>query len=409
MKINAQRLLENLDRYAQIGKRGSIGVERIALSKEDRQARDLLKSQMIDAGLEVHIDQLGNMIGIRKGKTDANPVAFGSHLDTVYSGGRYDGALGVLAGLELIQTLNDTNFITEKPLALVNFTNEEGVRFAPDMMGSHVYAGMADLSDILNSPAYDNPNETVGSCLKSIGYAGKMKPGAIQFDAFYELHIEQGPVLELEQTNIGVVEQVQGIYWTRYKIIGEANHAGTTPVYYRKDAGFTAAKIQQFIGKYTRKREGTVLTTVGSVKLSPDAINIVPETAVFTLDVRSTDEALLKKAQKRIDAYVAKTVEKDKLRFEREELVRFSPVRFPLTMTDSVQLATKSLELSYKRMPSGAGHDAQMMAHFCPSTMIFIPSVKGISHNVEEFSKDKDVENGANVLLAAVLGKSVIS
>ena len=406
MKINAQRLLENLDRYAQIGKVGRIGVERIALSEEDKRARDLLKTQMIDAGLQVHIDQLGNMIGIRKGKGEGNPVAFGSHLDTVYSGGRYDGALGVLAGLELIQTLNDNQIETEKPLALVNFTNEEGVRFAPDMMGSHVHAGMADLSDILNSPAYDNPNETVGSCLKSTGYDGEMEPGAIQFNAFYELHIEQGPVLELEQIDIGVVEQVQGIYWTRYKVLGEANHAGTTPVYYRKDAGFAAAKIQQFIGNYTRRKEGKVLTTVGSVKLSPDAINIVPESAVFTLDVRSTDEALLRKAQKRIDKYIEETVEADELNFEREELVRFSPVRFPLSMTDSVQIATQSLGLTYKRMPSGAGHDAQMMAHFCPSTMIFIPSVRGISHNVEEFSHDKDVENGANVLLAAVLRKS---
>ena len=165
MKINAQRLLENLDCYAQIGKRGRIGVERIALSKEDKQARDLLKDQMIEAGLKVHIDQLGNMIGVRKGKTDTNPIAFGSHLDTVYSGGRYDGALGVLAGFELIQTLNDTNTVTEKPLALVNFTNEEGVRFAPDMMGSNVYAGLSDLSEILSAPAYDNPNENIGSCL----------------------------------------------------------------------------------------------------------------------------------------------------------------------------------------------------------------------------------------------------
>lgn len=407
MKINAQRLLENLDRYAQIGKRGRIGVERIALSKEDKQARDLLKDQMIEAGLEVHIDQLGNMIGVRKGKTDGNPIAFGSHLDTVYSGGRYDGALGVLAGLELIQTLNDTNTVTEKPLALVNFTNEEGVRFAPDMMGSNVYAGLSDLSEILSAPAYDNPNENIGSCLHAIGYNGDMTPGAIPFDAFYELHIEQGPVLELEQIDIGVVEQVQGIYWTRYKVVGEANHAGTTPVYYRKDAGFTAAKIQKYIGEFTRKKEGKVLATVGSVNLEPNAINIVPESAAFTLDVRSTDEVLLRKAQKKIDTYIAKTVEKDGLKLEREELVRFGPVRFPLSMTDSVQTAVKSLRLSYKRMPSGAGHDAQMMAAFCPSTMIFIPSAKGISHNVEEYSKDEDVVNGANVLLRAVLEKAI--
>lgn len=408
MKINAQRLLQNLDRYAQIGKKGSIGVERIALSQEDKQARDLLKSQMLETGLEVHIDQIGNMIGIRKGRTNEKPVSFGSHLDTVYAGGRYDGALGVLAGLELIQTLNDTQTETDKPLALINFTNEEGVRFAPDMMGSHVMAGMASLDDILNSPAYDNANESVGSCLHAIGYFGNMKPGSMEFDSYYELHIEQGPVLELEQIHIGVVEQVQGIYWTRYRIKGEANHAGTTPVYYRKDAGFTAAKLQKYIGEYSREREGAVLTTVGSVKFSPNAINIVPDEVVFTLDVRSTDEHQLKEAQNDIDQFIRDTVNSDGLLFEREELVRFSPVRFPLVMTDTVQAATKSLRLSYKRMPSGAGHDAQMMAHICPSTMIFIPSVRGISHNVEEYSHDQDVENGANVLLGAVLKRSVI-
>lgn len=409
MKINPQRLLENLDRYANIGKKKETGVERIALSKEDQQARDLLKSQMIQAGLDVHIDRMGNMIGIRKGKQDHKPVAFGSHLDTVYAGGRFDGVLGVLAGLELIQTLNDNQIETDKPLALINFTNEEGVRFAPDMMGSHVYAGMADLAEILKSPAYDNANESVGSCLEAIGYAGEMNPGAIQFDAYYELHIEQGPVLELEQIDIGVVEQVQGIYWTRYTVKGEANHAGTTPVYYRKDAGFTAAKLQQYIGEYCRKKEGSVLTTVGSIKFTPDAINIVPESATFTLDVRCTDETLLKKSQEEIDAFIEQIVEGDGLSFEREEMVRFSPVRFPLVMTDSIQAATKSLRLTYKRMPSGAGHDAQMMAHHCPSTMIFIPSVRGISHNIAEYSHDRDVENGANVLLQAVIGRSEIS
>ncbi len=409
MKINAQRLLENIERYAQIGKMGRIGVERIALSNEDKEARDLLKSQMLKAGLEVHVDQLGNMIGIRKGTKDLPAVAFGSHLDTVYAGGRYDGALGVLAGLELIHTLNDQGIQTDYPLALVNFTNEEGVRFAPDMMGSHVYAGLAEPNEILASKAYDNPQETIGSRLKAIGYDGELKVGSIPFSCFFELHIEQGPVLETDKLDIGVVEMVQGIHWSRYTLIGEANHAGTTPIAYRKDAGYAAAQIQSFIGDLSRQAESKVLTTVGSIQFEPNTINIVPAKASFTLDLRSVDGEALIKAQQLIDEKIASTVKAHGLSLEKETMVRFQPVKFEEEIVNTVQAAAEGLNLTTKRMPSGAGHDAQMMAAFCPSTMLFIPSVKGISHNVEEYSHDKDVENGANVLLNAVLNKSVIN
>ncbi|OEK00507.1 hypothetical protein BFP97_02830 [Roseivirga sp. 4D4] len=406
MRVNGQRLLENIARYAQIGKMGKIGVERIALSEEDKQARDLLKDQMLGLGLEVHIDQLGNMIGLREGKQNLKPVAFGSHLDTVYAGGRYDGALGVLAGLEFIHTINDAGIETERPLALVNFTNEEGVRFAPDMMGSHVYSGQADLNDILSSQAYDNPNETIGSRLKAIGYDGDMEPGAMAFDSFIELHIEQGPVLEKEEIAIGVVEMVQGIHWTRYTIKGEANHAGTTPNQYRKDAGYASAEIIKFIGDYSRKEENPVLTTVGAINYVPNTINIIPREAVFTLDLRSTQAEALEKAQIEIDRFIDRVVEDLDLEVHRESMVRFRPVHFPGEMINLVEGAANKLGLSLKRMPSGAGHDAQMMNHCCPSTMIFIPSVRGISHNIEEFSKDIDVVNGANVLLNTVLDRS---
>ena len=244
MKVNLSRLVENLNLYAQIGKAQEVGVERIALSDEDKEARDLLKKQMEDAGLQVQVDELGNMIGLRPGKQAVPPVAIGSHLDTVYQGGRFDGALGVLAGLEVIQTLNDLNVETEKPIALINFTNEEGVRFAPDMMGSHVFAGHASVEEILKSPAYDNSEETVGSRLKAIGYDGDLPCGNYPLDSFLELHIEQGPTLETDGIDIGAVNMVQGIYWTRYTIRGQANHAGTTPIGYRKDAGYAATAIE---------------------------------------------------------------------------------------------------------------------------------------------------------------------
>ncbi len=407
MQVDGQRLLSNIARYAEIGRVGKIGVERIALSKEDKLARDLLKSQMLAQGLAVHIDQLGNMIGLRKGKKDLPAIAFGSHLDTVYSGGRYDGALGVLAGLELVQTLNDNSIETDHPLALVNFTNEEGVRFAPDMMGSHVYSGQADLGEILASKAYDNEEETIGSRLAAIGYAGDVKPGAIPFDSFFELHIEQGPVLESEFLDIGVVEMVQGIHWTRYTIHGEANHAGTTPNRYRKDAGYATSKILQYIGDYSRKEDNSVLTTVGSIHYEPNTINIIPGKVSFTLDLRSPNVESLNKAQKQIDASINRVVNESGLSKEEQVMVRFKPVHFPEEMVGLVADASEQLGLTFKRMPSGAGHDAQMMKVFCPSTMIFIPSVRGISHNVEEYSNDRDVINGANVLLNAVLNRSL--
>lgn len=323
MKINRERLLNNIALYAQIGKMSEIGVERIALSEEDRQARDLLLSQMMSAGLEMHMDQIGNIIGIRKGEEDLPPVAFGSHLDTVYAGGRYDGALGVLAGLELIQTLNDHNVTTKRPLALVNFTNEEGVRFALDMMGSHVYAGLADLDEILASQAYDNPDETIGSRLETIKYNGPLQPGSIAFDSYFELHIEQGPVLEKEEVEIGVVELVQGIHWTKYSLKGEANHAGTTPNWYRRDAGYLAADFIKYVGDLARVDGKPLLATVGSLNFVPDTINIIPGEVTFTLDLRSTDGKLLKEIQAQIDEYFISHANESDIEIHIDEMVRF--------------------------------------------------------------------------------------
>ncbi len=406
MNINRQRLLDNLQRYGQIGQAQETGVERIALSEEDKIARDLLKQQMLEAGLVVSIDQIGNMIGIRQGERDVPAVAMGSHLDTVYQGGRYDGALGVLAGLEVIQSLNDQNISTEKPIALINFTNEEGVRFAPDMMGSHVLAHPELLEEILKSPAYDNPEHTVGNQLEAIGYKGDMPCGSLKLDSFLELHIEQGPTLELEKTDIGAVEMVQGIYWTRYTIHGQANHAGTTPIRYRKDAGYAASEVMHYIGDYARRADSKVLTTVGTMGFEPNAINIVPERAHFTLDLRSVDYEALKQGQTDIDQKINAVIQETGLSLEREEMVRFAPVHFDPSIVKLVADGAKDLGLSVKQMPSGAGHDAQMMAAVCPAAMIFVPSVAGISHNVKEYTQPDDLENGANVLANAILSRA---
>ena len=406
MKVNLQRLIENLNRYSAIGRIDEVGVERIALSEEDKEARDLLKSQMEAAGLEVLVDELGNMIGLRKGKQAVPPVAFGSHLDTVYKGGRFDGALGVLAGLEVIHSLNDAGITTEKPLTLINFTNEEGVRFAPDMMGSHVYSGQASAEDIWASTAYDYPRDTVKSRLEAIGYLGQMKAGSMPLDSFLELHIEQGPTLEIDGIDIGAVNQVQGIYWTRYTINGQANHAGTTPIAYRKDAGYAAAQIMKYLGDYPRQQDDRVLTTVGTIRFEPNAVNIVPEQASFTLDLRSVNKEALATAQKKIDAFVEQVISEADLTLEREEMVRFTPVVLSEKVVALVKSEAEALGLTARIMPSGAGHDAQMMSAICPTAMIFVPSVKGISHNVQELTLDHDIENGANVLLNSILSLS---
>jgi N-carbamoyl-L-amino-acid hydrolase len=226
---------------------------------------------------------------------------------------------------------------------------------------------------------------TVADALDEIGYAGSLKPGAIPFDSFVELHIEQGPVLEIEQKHIGIVEMVQGIYWSRYELVGEANHAGTTPIKYRKDAGYAAAQIMQYVGEYCRKIHNQVLATVGSVKFEPNTVNIVPEKASFTLDLRSTDKEDLKIAQKEIDSFIKGLAKSSKLSLRKEVMVMFEPVHFPQQMVNLIKKAALTHDLTYKRMASGAGHDAQMMSAICPSTMIFIPSVKGISHNLEEY------------------------
>lgn len=398
--------MANIHRFAQIGKAGETGVERIALSEEDKQARDVFRQQMEEAGLSVRIDELGNMMGVRKGKQDVPPVATGSHLDTVYQGGRFDGALGVLAGLEVIQSLNDAGIETEKPVAVINFTNEEGVRFAPDMMGGHAFAGLGSASEMLASPAYDDPELTVGEGLKKIGYNGSIPCGSIKLDSFLELHIEQGPVLELEEIQLGAVEKVQGIYWTRYSFKGQANHAGTTPIAYRKDAGYAASQVVHYVGDLARKSQDGLLSTVGSIAFEPNAINIVPERASFTLDLRCVNGSVLTQAQTQIDQFIEALARDSQLELHREEMVRFAPVEFAQDMVNLVEEEGKSLGLSLRRMPSGAGHDAQMIASICPTAMIFIPSVKGISHNVEELSYDQDLENGANVLLNAILKRA---
>jgi N-carbamoyl-L-amino-acid hydrolase len=326
----------------------------------------------------------------------------GSHIDTVRTGGPYDGNLGVMAGLEVVATLDDAKVVTRRPLAVAFFTNEEGSRFQPDMMGSLVYTGALPLVRALATVGIDGT--TVRDDLTRIGYAGDgpmAGPGKVH--AYVELHVEQGPVLEAEGFTIGAVEGVQGISWTELTLTGQSNHAGTTPMRMRHDAGYVAAEIASFARRLARDLGGNQVATVGSLKLSPNLVNVVANEAVMTVDLRNTDEQRLQEAERRLFAFVEGAAAAEGVRVARRSLARFQPVAFAPELVARVEGIAKDLGLRVRRLPSGAGHDAQILAAICPACMIFVPSARGVSHNVEEFTSPADIAAGANVLLRLVL------
>ncbi len=401
LRLDDRRLLEALDELAAIGAIEGGGCARLALTDEDKAGRDLVVSWMRALGLNVRVDAIGNVVGLRAGREELAPVMTGSHIDTVRTGGRYDGNYGVLAGLEVVRALNEAGIVTRRPIAVAFFTNEEGARFQPDMLGSLVYAGGLGLNEAYG--AVDKDGRSVGDELRRIGYLGTARPGALKPHAFLELHIEQGPILDEEKIQIGVVESVQGISWTEYTVTGVSNHAGTTPMRLRRDAGYLAASTNVFARGLAREMGGDQVATVGALSLRPNLINVVPNRAVFTVDLRNTDDAKLRDAEARVAAHVAEVARAERVEVATRVLVRFEPVIFDAGLVDRVERHARALSLSTHRLPSGAGHDAQMMQRLCPTAMIFVPSVAGLSHNVQEFTEPADLAAGAQVLLNMML------
>ena len=401
LKIDGNRLMGALDALAAVGAIDGGGCARLALSDEDRAGRDLVVGWMKALGLEIRIDAIGNVIGLRAGREAGPPVMTGSHIDTVRTGGRYDGNYGVLAGLEVVRALDEAGMVTRRPLAVAFFTNEEGARFQPDMMGSLVYAGGLGLNEAY--AATDRDGRSVGDELRRIGYLGTTTPGALRPSAFVELHIEQGPILDEEKVQVGVVEGVQGISWTEYTVSGVSNHAGTTPMRLRRDAGYLAASTNVFVRALARQMGGDQVGTVGALSLRPNLINVVPNQAVFTVDLRNTDEARLQIAEARVAEHIAQVAADERVSVESRVLARFEPVAFEPALVDRVEHHAAALGLSHRRMPSGAGHDAQMMQRLCPTAMIFVPSVAGLSHNVKEHTAPDDLAAGAQVLANLLL------
>jgi N-carbamoyl-L-amino-acid hydrolase len=397
LQVDDKHLLRALDELGQIGAIEGGGCARLALTDEDKAGRDLVVGWMKAAGLAVTVDVIGNVIGLRPGAEKLAPVMTGSHIDTVRTGGRYDGNYGVLAGLEVVRALNAAKIVTRRPIAVAFFTNEEGARFQPDMMGSLVYCGGLGLNEAY--AATDKEGVSVGDELRRIGYLGSAKPGALKPHAFLELHIEQGPILDEEKVRIGVVESVQGISWTEYTVTGVSNHAGTTPMRLRRDAGYLAASVSLFGRRLAWEMGGDQVATVGALTLRPNLINVVPNRAVFAVDLRNTDEAKLKEAEVRVTAHIAEVAKAERVKVEAKVLARFEPVIFDAGLVNRVEHHAKALDLSTRRMPSGAGHDAQMMQRLCPTAMVFVPSVEGLSHNVKEHTEAADLAVGAQVLM----------
>ena len=396
---------------AQINALGTIGVDatdggrtRIALSDEDKAGRDQLVQWMRDLELDVRIDRIGNIVGILRAGTDEGerqPLMIGSQIDTVRNAGALDGCYGVLAGLAVARAYRSAGIAPPRPIIVAAFTNEEGVRYQPDMMGSLVYAGGLPVEVALDT--IGTQGTRLGDELSRIGYAGELEPGAMVPHEYLELHVEQGPILEAEGRLIGVVENLQGISWQKITVHGTANHAGTTPTRLRNDAGYVAAAIIAFLREHVvAASPETTLATTGVIRFEPDVINVIPRQATFTVDLRDPDDERLRAAETRLADFLATIAEREGVTIESERLARFAPVVFNAALVADIEASAQRLGFTHRRMTSGAGHDAQMVARIAPAAMIFVPSRGGISHNPREHTDDAQLIGGAQVLLDVV-------
>ena len=402
--INETRINQTMQELGELGDSPE-GMLRVAYSPEDIAGRDYAIKMMQEAGLETHIDTAGNIIGRRPGSDDSLPaIAMGSHTDTVPKGGKYDGALGVMAAIEVIRTLEEQGHNTRHPLEVINFTNEEGTRFHRWLVGSRSMSGLLEREDL---DAVDDDGLSLGPCLADIGgdisriEEAVRKPGELA--AYFELHIEQGPYLDRSGTPIGVVTGITGRAVFEVEIEGKANHAGTTPMSTRRDALVSASKLVLAIQKMAAEQEICRVSTVGSIKAVPNAVNVIPGSASIGLEFRDTDMEALASAEQELQritdqAVIDDAVDIDVIRHRFTTSVPITP-----DMQAMVAEAAENCGFEWESLPSGAGHDAQAVANIAPVAMIFVPSVDGISHSKEEYSTPQDCANGAQVLLELLL------
>ncbi|WP_175649901.1 Zn-dependent hydrolase [Pseudomonas sp. Marseille-P9899] len=404
LQLNGALLLEQIRILGELGADPLHGGRtRIALTDAEKAGRDQVVAWMNALGLTVRIDRIGNIFGTLPSASGEQraPLMIGSHIDTVTNAGALDGCYGVLAGLAVVRAWRDAGVLPSRPITVAAFTNEEGVRYQPDMMGSLVYAGGLAVDAALDTLGTDGTR--LGDELARIGYAGDLEPGAIVPHEYLELHIEQGPILEAEGLQIGVVENLQGISWQQVTVSGSANHAGTTPTRLRHDAGFVACAAVAEARAIARDSAGSTLATTGCIAFEPNVINVIPRRATFTVDLRDPDEPRLLQAEQRFAEVLDRLAKEEGVSVSREQLVRFEPVVFDAGLADAIEASARRLDLSHRRMTSGAGHDAQMIARIAPAAMIFVPSRGGISHNPREHTDDAALIEGAEVLLDVVV------
>ncbi len=388
-----------MEALGRVGETPRGGLTRLALSDEDRRGRDLLVEWMRAAGLDVSVDRMGNIFGLRAGAAGAPPVFMGSHADSVPTGGKYDGQLGVLCALEVIRSLDDAGRQTRHPLGMIVFTNEEGARFQPAMVGSGVMAGKMALEDAY--AARDRHGARLGDELERIGYLGPEPCIPRPMRAYLELHIEQGPVLEEDGVPVGVVEGIVAISWSRLTLTGTQDHAGPTPMRLRHDALVAAAEIVHGVREIPRAIRGNMVATVGRLDVSPNIPNAIPGRVTLSIDLRDPDEHNLVRALGMVDRLVKAEARREGVAYELDHYWRVPRTDFDPEVVGAVERAARALGCGHRRLLSGAGHDAQYMAAIAPTGMIFVPSRGGRSHCEEEFTPMDDVEKGANTLLLA--------
>ena len=405
LRINGQRLWDSLMEMAKIGATPKGGVCRLALTDLDKQGRDLFVRWAKEAGCTISVDRMGNVFARRAGKDESlAPVVTGSHADSQPTGGKFDGIYGVLGGLEVIRSLNDHGIETDRPIEVVIWTNEEGSRFAPAMVATGVFAGVFTLDYGLSRA--DVNGLTMGQELERIGYAGDQPMGK-PIHAAFELHIEQGPILEAEGKTIGVVTHAQGQRWYEVEYVGQESHAGPTPMPRRKDALLAAARVIDLVNRIGHEHAPFACATVGMIQNYPNSRNVIPGRVFHTIDIRHPEDAVLAEMDRKVREGVARIAAETKVEVSRfEQIFYYKPVAFDADCVASVRAGAVRFGYSHRDMVSGAGHDACYLAQVAPTSMIFVPCVDGISHNEVEDATPEWIEAGGNILLHAMLGRA---
>ena len=399
-RIDAERLWSSLMELAKIGATPRGGVRRVTLTPEDRAGRERFATWCRDAGLSLRVDAIGNMFARRPGTDDAAPpVVMGSHLDTQPNGGRFDGAYGVMAGLEVVRALDQAGVKTRAPLEVACWTNEEGSRFVPTMMGSGVFSGVYLLEEVLENR--DSDGVTVRQALEAIGYRGATTPQPV--GAYFEAHIEQGPVLEDSGTTIGVVQGALGQRWFDVLITGQDAHAGPTPMHLRKDALLAASRLTVEVNRIANSFPDSARGTVGHLQVRPNSRNVIPGEVRMTVDLRNARDHTLSRMKQTLEETAQSIARECRVSIELKEVVYFPPSEFARPLVERVRAAARELGFSYRDIVSGAAHDAVYLARIAPTAMIFVPCEGGISHNESENARPADLAAGCEVLLRAVL------